>query len=223
VSPEAVLALVKIIELKDLTTAAHTWRVVLYARAMAEEAGLPHDEIGRLTQAAALHDVGKIDIPDEILQKPGPLTDAEFQVMRTHAAIGHERLLRMMEDDPLLLHLVRHHHERQDGLGYPDRLAGDAIPMAARFFAVIDSFDAMTSLRAYRQEIGADAARHAIDELRAGIGTRYCDRCVDVFTDLYDTGRLGWILDYFNDHCEVPEYGVAPVDAVAKEAKARAF
>jgi len=202
-SPDIVQALVKTIELKDRSTAAHTWRVVLYTRAMAEEAGLGRGEIERLSYAAALHDVGKIDIPDELLQKPGALTAQEYGVVKTHAALGHERLLRMGETDPLMLELVRHHHERWDGKGYPDGLAGEQIATGARFFSVIDAFDAMTSVRPYRSEVGPAAAQKAIDELQSGRGTRYWPRAVDMFASLYKTGKLGWILDYFNDRCPV--------------------
>lgn len=204
--PELVAALVRILEVKDGCTAAHTWRVVLYTRAMAEEAGAAPAHIARLTNAAALHDLGKIDIPDEILQKPGPLTPAEFDVMKTHAALGHERLVRMEEEDPMVLDLVRHHHERMDGLGYPDGLKGPQIPAEARMFSVVDSFDAMTSLRPYRHEVGVKAARHAIDELRQGVGTRYCGEHVERLAASLDAGRLDWILEYFNDTCPVPAY-----------------
>lgn len=112
--PDLIQALVSTLELKDFSTAAHTWRVILYTRAMAESAGLDHETITRLTHCAALHDIGKIDIPEQILQKPGPLTPEQFEVMKQHAALGHERLLRMEETDPILLDLVRHHNERWD-------------------------------------------------------------------------------------------------------------
>lgn len=198
-SPDIVEALVKTIELKDQSTAAHTWRVVLYARALAEKAEMPRDFIARLTLGAALHDVGKIDIPDTILQKPGKLTDEEFDVIKQHTTLGHERLRRMGEEDQLLLDLVRHHHERVDGKGYPDGLKGEGIPVSARYFAVIDTFDALTSVRPYRKEIGAEAAEKALVELKAGVGTRYDAAAVDLFTSLYREGALDWILHYFND------------------------
>ena len=216
-SPDIVQALVKTIEMKDLSTAAHTWRVVLYTRAMAEEAGLPHERTDTLSVAAALHDVGKIDIPDHILQKPDKLTDEEFKVIQTHAALGHDRLTRMDEDDPLILDLVRHHHERWDGKGYPDRIAGSAIPIPARYFAVIDSFDAMTSIRPYRSDVGADAAKRALAELEAGIDTRYWAEAVEMFTHLYNTGRIDWVLNYFNDRCPVPAFtATTQIDPVTK-------
>lgn len=210
-SPEIVQSLVKIIELKDASTAAHTWRVVLYLRTMAEETGVDHDTIARLTTAAALHDYGKIEIPDVVLKKPGKLTDDEYEIMKRHAAIGHDRLAEMGVDDPVVLNLVRHHHERHDGLGYPDGLKGEQIPLLPRYFAVIDSFDAMTSIRPYRQDIGEAAAQRALAEIRSGSGTRYAPDAVEMFTKLYDTGHLEWILHYFNDQCPVPAYEHANV------------
>lgn len=206
-SADIVMALVKTIELKDQSTAAHTWRVVLYTRMLAETHGLSNAEILRLSVGAALHDVGKIDIPDEILQKPGKLTSDEFAVMQQHTTLGHERLVRMGETDPLILDLVRFHHERVNGLGYPDRLSGTNIPLAARFFGVVDTFDALTSVRPYRAEVGIVAGEHAVDELRRGIGTHYEHACVEALAELFESGRLGWIMEHFNDRCELPPFG----------------
>jgi HD-GYP domain-containing protein (c-di-GMP phosphodiesterase class II) len=203
-SPDIVEALVKTIELKDLSTAAHTWRVVLYARAMAEKAGLSREQIARLTLGAALHDVGKIDIPNEILQKKGKLTPEEFEAIKAHTTLGYDRLRRMGEEDPILLDLVRHHHERVDGAGYPDGLRGEEIPAVARYFAVIDTFDAHTSVRPYRREVGGAAAEKALMELKAGIGARYDRLAVELFEELYREGTLEWILHYFNDGQPVP-------------------
>lgn len=203
---QIVQAMVGVLEAKDLSTAAHTWRVVLYTRVLAQKAGVSADILHRLTHAAALHDVGKIEIPEEILQKPGPLTPSEYEVMKTHAALGHERLLRMQEDDAILLNLVRHHHERFDGLGYPDRLRGTDIPVVARYFAVVDTFDALTSHRHYRHDVGADAARRAIVELQAGAGTRYDPDAVALFTALYHEGRVTPILDRFGDKADIPTH-----------------
>lgn len=218
-TPEIIQALVEAIELKDLSTAAHTWRVVLYARALAEEAGESHEVIRRLTHAAALHDVGKLDVPTAVLAKPGPLTAQERAVMQTHTTLGHELLTRLGETDPLVLDLVRHHHERWDGQGYPDRIAGEAIHIGARFFAVIDTFDAMTSIRPYRAEVGEKAADKAIAELEAGAGTRYWPPAVEMFSRLYRTGRLGWILEYFNDRRDLPAYTAAQEETVLRSAR----
>jgi HD-GYP domain-containing protein (c-di-GMP phosphodiesterase class II) len=203
---EIVQALVRAIELKDLATAAHTWRVVLYSRARAEHFGLDADSISRLSVAAALHDLGKIDVPDVVLQKPGRLTAEEFEIVKTHTTAGHSRLVAMGEDDPLVLELVRHHHERVDGKGYPDGLKGEATSAAARYFSVVDSFDALTSVRPYRHEIGPEAERAALRELRDGIGTRYCAESVEAFAKLYESGRMSWIPENFNDRCEVPAF-----------------
>jgi HD-GYP domain-containing protein (c-di-GMP phosphodiesterase class II) len=215
-APDMVEALVKAIELADQSTAAHTWRVVLYSRALAEEAGEPHETILRLSYAAALHDVGKLGVPASILCKQGPLTDPERTTVQAHAALGHELLVGLGEDDPLTLELVRHHHERWDGQGYPDGLAGEAIDAASRLFAVIDTFDALTSIRPYRAEIGHDAAERAMEELERCAGTRYSPAAVEMFSNLYRTGRLDWILGHFNDRSAVPRFGPVDLATVGK-------
>lgn len=214
--------MVRDIERKDLSTAAHTWRVVLYARSLAEALITDHDLVHRISLAAAVHDVGKLDISDAILQKPGPLTDDERRIMETHTVRGHDRLIRLHVDDPIALELVRHHHERIDGAGYPDGLSGHAISQAAMYFSVIDSFDAMTSLRPYRSDVGEGAAERAIDELLAGAGNRYCGDAVGAFVDLYRHGHINWILHYFNDSCPVPELGeLGDIREVAKSGRKR--
>jgi HD-GYP domain-containing protein (c-di-GMP phosphodiesterase class II) len=199
-------SLVRALELKDASTAAHTWRVVLYTRALAESFGLAHEYVDRLSTGAALHDVGKIDIPDNILQKPDKLTPAEYEVIKTHPALGYDRLTRMGEDDPLVLELVRHHHERVDGAGYPDALPEVSIPSPAKYFAVVDTFDALTSYRPYRRDVGHDAGVRAIEELERNIGTRYAKEPVAAFKALFQSGDLDWILEHFNDTCALPCY-----------------
>ena len=208
-SPEKVQELVKEIEQKDLSTAAHTWRVVLYTRTLLEEFGVDRELIGLVTQAAALHDIGKIDIPDRILQKPGKLTDEEFEIIKLHPVTGLARMITLGVSDEPILNLIRYHHERWDGLGYPFILKGEDIPIGARVFAVIDSFDAMTSVRPYRSELGERAAEHALIELQAGIGSRYWPEGVEAFTNLYHTGKLDYILHYFNDDVPLPAFAEA--------------
>ncbi len=207
-SPETVEQIVKSIEAKDLSTAAHTWRVVLYLRAMCEEHGVGGEALQIATQGAALHDLGKLDIPNAILQKPGKLTDEEFDIIKRHPLYGYQRLVEMDISEEPILDVVRYHHERWDGLGYPSGLAGEDIPLIARLFAVIDTFDALTSIRPYRQEIGEEAARNALDILVEGKGTRYWVDGVDAFKALYDSGRLDYILHHFNDSADLPAFGV---------------
>jgi HD-GYP domain-containing protein (c-di-GMP phosphodiesterase class II) len=206
VSPAIAQALVRVLELKDHATAAHTWRVILYARTVAEELGMKHDEVDRIGIAAGLHDLGKIDIPTAILAKPGKLSDEEFAIIKQHPVLGEQHVRAMNEDDPFILQLVRSHHEREDGLGYPDGLAGDAIPLAARLFSVIDSFDAMTSYRPYRSDVGIEAARRAVVELQAGAGPRYHAASVELFASLFHGRRLDWIVAHFNDGATLPGY-----------------
>jgi HD-GYP domain-containing protein (c-di-GMP phosphodiesterase class II) len=221
-SPEQVQELVKEIERKDLSTAAHTWRVVLYTRAMLEEFGIDHETIDIVTQAAALHDIGKVVIPDEILQKPGRLSAEEYEIIKLHPVAGYARMLTLGVTEEPILNLVRYHHERWDGLGYPFQAAGEDVPMGARVFAVIDAFDAMTSVRPYRSELGDRAAENALIELQAGMGTRYWSEGVEAFTNLFRTGRLDFILHYFNDEVPVPAFAAArrdEFDAIRRRAE----
>lgn len=199
IEPDILRALLKAIELKDAATAAHTWRVTLYARALAESKGVAGDRLRRITIGAALHDVGKIDIDDAVLRKADRLNEDEFDAIRAHPVLGHDRLASMGIADAEILGMVRHHHERWDGGGYPDGLAGEAIPVAARFLAVVDVFDAMTSVRPYRDQVGEPAAERALGVIRGGLGTVFCGECVDAFEDLYRSGGVSWILHYYND------------------------
>ncbi len=192
-------ALGRIVELKDRSTGAHTWRVTMYAQAVAEAERMPVSTVMGFMLGAVLHDIGKIDIPAEILSKPGRLTDGEYETMKSHTVLGWERVQRMGVRDPLVLNVIRSHHERIDGTGYPDQLAGEAIPIAARWFSVIDGFDAMTSLRPYRDGVGEHAAARAIEDLREHAGTWYEPRAVEVFEELHRTGRLDSILEHLND------------------------
>ncbi len=165
-------------EYREDPSGRHAHRVGRVAAAIARQLGLDGVEAARLRLAAPLHDIGKIGIPDSVLLKPGPLSEAEWSLMRRHPAIGAEIVGR---DQPgLLLPLVaeicRTHHERWDGRGYPDHLAGEAIPLAGRIVAVADAFDTMTHSRPYRP---ARPVRDAIEELRACAGSLYDPAVVD--------------------------------------------
>ena len=162
---------------KSRGTAAHAARCAQYANALAEQLRLPSDEIEAIRVAALLHDLGKVEIPDSILQKPGPLTEKEWQLMRQHPVLSH-RALAQLGGFSDVLPLVRHHHERFDGSGYPDGLSGEEIPSGSRLILVIDAFDAMTSNRPYRQAMSvADAAK----ELVRCSGSQFDPRVVRAF------------------------------------------
>ena len=193
------MKLVDQLERHDTVTATHTWRVILYTRALAEDAGLDHDTVDLVALGAALHDVGKLDIEGDVLRKPGRLTDDEFAVVRTHTTLGEARLLALGIDDPVVLGMVRSHHERLDGTGYPDGLEGAAIPRPALYFAVVDSFDAMTSRRPYQRDLPEDAEQRAIDALLSERNTRYCADAVERFARLHEKGALDWIARHFNE------------------------
>jgi putative nucleotidyltransferase with HDIG domain len=207
VDDELISALLQLVQYKDAATAAHTWRVTLYTLALAEAAGVDRDRHPVLMRAAVLHDIGKIDIPRRIVQR--------------HPRLGYERLVELGEQDPVVLQVVRSHHERLDGSGYPDGLKGDEIPVPARRFAVIDSFDAMTSRRPYRQQVGAAAADRAVRELQARAGSWYAPEAVELLTTVYRSGDLDWILHHLNDEQSLIELPPTPDAASMDDARAR--
>lgn len=166
-------ALTSALEARDAYTRAHTGRIRDLAMALALALRVPNDIRHAVNLGALLHDVGKIGIADSILQKPGPLTDEEWVVMKTHPAIG-ERMLRDVDFLAPALEVVRWHHERWDGTGYPDGLKADEIPLSARIVAVCDAFDAMTSDRPYRSSLPTEVA---LDELVAVAGTQLDPTC----------------------------------------------
>jgi putative two-component system response regulator len=151
------VSLATALEAKDLYTAGHSERVATYAEALGGAAGLSREERRNLKRAGLLHDIGKIGIPVAYLQKPGPLTLEEYAIVKQHPAIGFEicKPLRTMVD---LLYLIRGHHERLDGKGYPDGLVAEAMPVALRCITVADVYDALTSDRAYRKAMSRDKA-----------------------------------------------------------------
>jgi diguanylate cyclase (GGDEF)-like protein/putative nucleotidyltransferase with HDIG domain len=143
-------ALATAIDAKDQTTHCHVRRVQIYAAGMGEVFGLPADEIAALKAGALLHDVGKLAVPPHILNKPGPLTPAEFEKMKIHTVVGAQILARVNFPYPVLP-IVRHHHEQWDGRGYPDKLRGQQIPMTARIISVVDCFDSVREDRPFRR------------------------------------------------------------------------
>ncbi|MDQ6914964.1 MAG: HD-GYP domain-containing protein, partial [Actinomycetota bacterium] len=157
----------------------HSQSVAGYATAIAQALGWPADDVEQLRIAAMLHDVGKVAISDRILQKRGPLDDDEYRQVRRHPVIGAELVARI-EGLGELVPWIRHSHEHFDGSGYPDRLHGEAIPLASRILLVADAFDAMTSRRPYREPMTHEAA---IRELDANAGTQFDPACVAVLLE----------------------------------------
>lgn len=162
---------------RDSDTDAHNYRVTLYSVALAETLDLPDGEIAHLIAGAFLHDVGKIGIPDAILLKPGRLSADEFEIMKTHALHGLD-IVAGNEWMASAADVIRHHHEKFDGSGYPDGLAGDRIPRIARLFAVVDVFDALVSTRPYKAPMATGAA---LSILRRDAGRHFDPAMVDAF------------------------------------------
>jgi putative nucleotidyltransferase with HDIG domain len=166
--------LVAALELKDGCTGEHTSAVSRLAGSLATRLGLTSGERRTVELGALLHDVGKLAIPDRILIKPGPLTEIEWASMRRHAVVGESLLARVL-DLPEVLVVVRSHHERWDGQGYPDGLVGEAIPLSARIVSVADAFHAMTEPRPYREPRTKTAA---LAEIVSQSGCQFDPTCV---------------------------------------------
>jgi len=176
----SLLALGLALEARDLETSGHTQRVVDLSMHLARALGLSSAKTTALRHGAYLHDIGKLTIPDAVLLKPGPLDSGEGALMQTHASAGHEMALRMPALAPGALLVIRHHHERWDGTGYPDGLRGEAIPLLARIFAVCDVYDALTSRRPYKP---AWTAPQALAELSAQRGKQFDPVIVNAFIE----------------------------------------
>lgn len=168
-SLRALAAVSDVIENRDELTHHHTQSVSTYARRVAERMRLSPDEVWQVTVAGQLHDLGKIAIRDSILFKPGALTDAEMELMRKHCHVGYD-ILRHFSNLEKVARLVRAHHERYDGQGYPDGIGGPQLPIGAAIVAVADAFDAMRSDRPYRK---AMPMGRALDTLKQGLGTQW--------------------------------------------------
>lgn len=168
-SAESVIrSLAMTIEARDEATDGHCQRLSRYATALGTAIGLDSDALAALDRGGYLHDVGKIGIPDRVLLKPGRLTAAEYSLMQQHTIIG-ERLCGNLRSLTLVRPIVRSHHERLDGSGYPDGLRGDAIPLAAQIVGVVDTFDAITTTRPYRPARSFDQGRdELLNDVRAG-------------------------------------------------------
>jgi putative nucleotidyltransferase with HDIG domain len=180
-------ALSATVDARDKYTAGHSRRVAAYAAEIAQHLGLPDSALDVIGQAALLHDIGKIGVPDAVLLKRGELTQTEELVMQSHSEAGARIIERLGYLDDVVPG-IRHHHERPDGRGYPDGLTGNAIPLVARVIHVADSLDAMTTARVYRDAMSFDMA---MAEIRSGRGTDFCETCVDALERAVAAGSLG--------------------------------
>jgi len=172
-----IYALAATVDAKDHYTYGHSKKVGEYAVALAQALGLPQDRIATIRAASLLHDIGKIGIPDAILNKEGALTTDEWKPVKTHPELGVE-ILRHVTDLTNCLPAILHHHERYDGTGYPAGLKGDDIPLEARILAVADAYDAITSLRPYHKKL---SRQEGLAELKKHAGTQFDPEILDVF------------------------------------------
>jgi HD-GYP domain-containing protein (c-di-GMP phosphodiesterase class II) len=183
--------LLRTLETRDEYTCGHSDRVARISQMLASQMGVPESECEEIYRAGLLHDIGKVGVPDQVLSKPGRLTEEEFDLIKQHPMIGY-RILKDLRAFEFVLPGVRWHHERQDGRGYPDGLTGDEIPLMARVMAVADGFDAMTSNRPYRDGMPFEKAESI---MREGAGTQWDADVVAAYLKINDV-----IQDFCRNH-----------------------
>lgn len=191
----SLLTMAWFVEARDPYTGGHLWRVSKLAYLLAQKAGRSRAECARISLGGFLHDLGKIGVPDAILRKPGRLSDEEMDAVRTHPDMG-RRLLAGHPMAGLVQEAVYLHHERPDGLGYPQGLSGDTVPLMARIVGICDAFDAMTSHRPYRAGMPEAAA---LSILVSGRDTQFDATLVDHFHQLSQDGELSHIVGHSDD------------------------
>ena len=183
---ETILAIAKTVDAKDENTSQHSQRVSDYSVLIAEALGFTKEECENIRKAALLHDIGKIGIPDRVLNKAGKLDDKEYEIMKSHVTKGAE----ILKDFTLVEHAIegtKYHHERFDGKGYPQGLKGEKIPLYGRIICVADAFDAMTANRVYRTKRSFD---YVLGELKKGRGTQFDPKLIDILFGLIRTGKI---------------------------------
>ena len=179
---------VRMLEKKDIYTRGHSQRVSRYAVKTAVLLGFSGEVLDQIRLGGELHDIGKIGTRDSVLNKPGPLTESEFEEIKKHVTEGEDILEPLRREHPLVLQIVRNHHERVDGSGFPDGLKAEAIPMVARVVAVADAFDAMTTNRSYRP---LRTPGEALAELIRQVGVQFDAHVVSAFTQAFpDVDKL---------------------------------
>ena len=186
ITVESIQAIARTIDAKDEYTNGHSIRVGYYSKLIAENMGLKHDEVDNIYYIALLHDIGKIAIPDNILNKPGRLTDEEFKSMKSHTTRG-AKILNGISTIPQIIEGARYHHERYDGTGYPDGLKGEDIPLVSRIICCADCFDAMASKRVYKEPYSIEKI---ISEFKRCSGTQFDPKIAEVVVDMMEKGIL---------------------------------
>jgi putative two-component system response regulator len=179
---QTLISFVRVIDIKDAYTKSHSLRVAYISRSIAMEMGLDRETVGEIAKAGLVHDIGKIGIDERILRKPGPLAPGEFEIMKRHPELG----CKVIEPLSILrnaIPMVRGHHERYEGLGYPNGLRGDEIPLGARIIAVADVYDAMRSDRSYRKAYSHSEAK---EYLKRAVGTHFDKWVAEVFLKIAD-------------------------------------
>lgn len=186
ITVESIQAIARTIDAKDEYTNGHSIRVGYYSKVIAENMNMKPDEVDNIYYIALLHDIGKIAIPDSILNKPGRLTDEEFAVMKSHTTRG-AKILKGISTIPQIIEGAKSHHEKYDGSGYPERLKGEEIPFVARIICCADCFDAMASKRVYKEPFSLDVI---IGEFQRCAGTQFDPKIAKVVVDLIVSGKL---------------------------------
>lgn len=181
-SQQVILTLAKTIDAKDKYTKGHSERVAEYSREISKRMNFSEQEQQEIYWMGLLHDIGKIGIPDTIINKSGKLTDEEFNIIQSHPVIGVD-ILSTISEIPGISGGARHHHEKYNGTGYPDKIAGEDIPIAARIIGVADAYDAMTSKRSYRDVLPQEVVRA---EIVKGKGAQFDPKCADIMLEMID-------------------------------------
>ncbi|EID85395.1 hypothetical protein MSI_11130 [Treponema sp. JC4] len=183
---ETIFSIANAVEARDKSTGRHAYRVAEYAVLIARELGFTEEEQTQIRRTGLLHDIGKIGVPDSVLNKPAELNDEEYEIMKTHTIIGGE----IMKDFTLIPHVdegAKYHHERYDGTGYPTGLKGEEIPLNARIIGIADAFDAMTATRVYRKALDMD---YVVSELKRCSGTQFDPGLVKIMLSLIASGKI---------------------------------
>jgi putative two-component system response regulator len=175
------------VEARDATTGGHLQRLSYYGVLLGRDLGLDEPDLAALRSGGLLHDIGKLAVHEEVLRKPEPLNEEEWEEMRQHAVVG-ERMCGFFKLPPAVAEIVRSHHERWDGTGYPDGLAQESIPYLARIIAVADAFDSMRSERPYQRRLTLPEVKR---RLRGGAGHQWDPTIVRAFLQLVERERLG--------------------------------